>query len=427
MKIKIANIEKFLLMLVISSLFFENVSVFYLFGGAIKLSQIAMIFSIVYGFLFHKHKAKEYLGMLFFLIFPLMPLYRINDIAEFLKSYMNYAIMVFFVCFALKGMRRVFCKDVSFYLKFFNIVVSIAAILAIIQFILMNLFGIFWLDGLWGDFQFHPSSYGMQIGFYRAYSVFHEPSYLGFICNIAIAINLVVPNSFYKDYKIRIRLLILYTISVLCTISTSAILIMAGLFIVYFLFSLKSDIRIIKRKTFAIIIFIVFFVIMFLVCVELFNISIPIVDMLYERLFNETGNEGTSAYERIKTPLEYIRKTFENYPLFGRGIGQEGDIDAVKTIGLYAGVNNSIFGIIVNFGLSSMVFFICFINEFFSRKFKGKYLRQRAILFLSLIGMYLSTGAYISGDTFILTIITLLFLAIFSSDNDNIERLIGLI
>ena len=405
MKSKVEKIEQFLILFVIASLFFENVLLFSLFGGSIKVSHIAMILAIVYGFFYCAHTVKEYIGLLFFLLFPLIPLYRINDIGSFLSSYINYAIIVFFVCFALKIMRKAFCKDAVFYLRFYNIIVSLASVLAIIQFIMMNLFGIFWLDGFWGSFQFHHSSYGIEMGLYRAYSVFHEPSYLGFVCNLGIAINLAVPDTMYKENKKRIFFITLYAIAVFCTVSASALLIMAGLFVAYCVFSSKT-----QKKTLIAITLVVLMLIIFFIAIAVLDIDIPILDMLFDRLFKESDREGTSAYERLKTPAEYVKKTFAHYPFFGRGIGQEGNVDAVGVIGRFKGIHNSVYGIVVTFGLSSIAFAICFIKEFFSAKFKGKYFGARVILFLSLIGMYMSTGSYISGDTFILVIIVLLIL-----------------
>lgn len=412
--------ERFLVIFIIISLFFENVRLFSLFGGVIKVSHVAMILAILYGFFCFSHTVKTYIGLLFFLVLPLIPLYRINNIGGFLGSYVNYAIIVLFVCFALRITQKAFCRDVVFYLSFYNVIVSIAAVLAIIQFIMMNLFGVFWLDGFWGSFQFHHSSYGMEMGFYRAYAVFHEPSYLGFVCNLGIAINLAVPATMYKNSKRRMFFIALYVISVFCTVSASALLVMAVLFAVYCVFSPKPQ----KKTLIIITLFILTMIIIFLV-IAILDIDVPVLDMLFERLFQESGREGTSAYERLRSPVEYVKKTFTYYPFFGRGIGQEGNVDAVGTIGRFKGIHNSLYGIVVTFGLSSVVFAVWFIKEFFTAKFKGKYFGTRVILFLSLIGMYMSTGSYMSGDTFILVIIVLLFLASLASDSTAKEGVLN--
>lgn len=410
--------ERFLVIFIIISLFFENVRLFSLFGGVIKVSHVAMILAILYGLIYCKPSRKTFLYFFFFMCIPLLPISRINNINGFLGSYMNYAIIVFFVCFALKFLKEAFCKNVSFYLKCFNVVVSVASVLAIIQFMMMNFFGIFWLDGLWGSMQFHPSSYGIEMGFYRAYSVFHEPSYLGFVCNASIAINLASPDSMYKSTTNKYAYVILYIIATVCTVSTAALLIM-GIVLLSFLCTIR-----IKRNFMLVLLIVLAIFLCGLLIAVMADIDIPMLNMLYERLFNETDRVGTSAYERLKTPIEYIKKTFEYYPFFGRGLGQEGRVDAVGIIGRFKGIHNSVYGIIVTFGITSVFYYWWFIHSFFSAKFKNRNLSGRLLLFFATIGMYMSTGSFVSGDTFILTTIIFLIMSSFTIDiinENNIE------
>ena len=96
--------------------------------------------------------------------------------------------------------------------------------------------------------------------------------------------------------------------------------------------------------------------------------------------------------------------TFNYYPLFGRGLGQEGNVDAVGVIGLYEGVNNSIFGIFVNFGSCAFIYMLFFVN-FIMNKIKNN--RDYLLLIVALFGIYASTGAYLALDTFVVLIIVL--------------------
>ena len=398
-KIKNFKLEKFFIIAIIISLAFENFQLLEIAGGAFKPTQVIAILSIACIVLRRGIVRKSFMYCIAFLVIPLFPLYRINDMIEFLKTYLSYAIIVMFVCLVMPHLQKVFCTDFNKYLRCFNTVIAIVCVLGIVQFLMMNLFGIFFLDGVFGPFEFHPNLYGQEAGMYRAFSLFHEPSYFGWVCDIALAINLAFKNDGGQKEIKRYSLIALIITAIFMSLSSSAIWIMVIL--------LALNLLMIKRANKTHTILALAGVVVLVFVVTIFDFSFVSDSM--SRLFTETNVEGTSAYERLVTPFEYIKKTMENYPLFGRGMGQEGNVDAVGIIGKYPGVHNSIFGAIVTLGLTAIAFYTWIVSRFFGKRFKKLFHKERILLFVSIFGMYFSTGAFISFDTFIFTAIILLF------------------
>ena len=80
----------------------ENVKIFDVMGASIKPIHVVMILSSLYCIVFEKMYIRDIsIGMLF-LALPLLPLYRINDLTEWLKSYVIYALMCVFLATAMR-------------------------------------------------------------------------------------------------------------------------------------------------------------------------------------------------------------------------------------------------------------------------------------------------------------------------------------
>lgn len=402
---KKVNVEGIFIILIIISLVLENFKLFTILGASFKPVQAVSAFAVVYCFLFHAIDVKKIMWTIVFLAIPLAPLYRINDKMEFFKTYVIYAIIVTFVCFALPHLKKTFLDNPKVYLKVFNAVMAVVAILGIVQFILMNLFGIMFLENIYGAFQFHNSSYGMESGFYRAYSLFHEPSFFGLALNIALAINLVTVGKEFSAKKIIF--IIMLVIATIMTISSSAIWIMAAIFFVYFISIKKININMVFGV---------------LIAIGVIVLIVALVDVSFirnsmSRLFYETNNENTSAYERLVTPFDYIRATMQHYPVFGRGFGQIGNVDKVGIYGNYVGVHNGVFALFVIFGLSSIPYYLWLVRQFFGAKYKRESRFNRIILFVAIFGMYFSTGSCISFDTFHFTTLVIFILSGLEANN----------
>lgn len=396
--IKKLSAEKIFIPLIIVSMAFENFRLFSVLGASFKPIHAIAAVAIIYFFFFKKITFKKVVGSLLFLVIPLAPLYRISDKKEFMKTYVIYAMMVLFITLVLPYLKEEFKEGFSGYYRLFNNVIIIVCVLGVIQFIAMNLFDYQIFGDIFGSFEYHTNNATKQSGLYRAFSLFHEPSYFGWVLDIALAINLVIKDE--GEEKRKPFILVLLVASIIMTVSSSAIWIMAIILVIYLI-----SIRKISVNAVLIAPIVVFAVVALL---YLFDFSF-ITDSL-NRLFSEINTENTSTFERIKNPIEYVKATMTHYPFFGRGMGQEGLVDAVGIVGKYKSVNNSIFGSFVTLGLTAIVYYVWLVMQFFG-KYGKKNIITRVILMFVLFGMYFSTGAFLSFDTFIFLAIVLMFLS----------------
>ncbi|MFL0493512.1 hypothetical protein [Priestia megaterium] len=384
-----------LLVVMILAMAFENFKIFNLLGAPIKITHLVFLLAILKS-LFWKIAKQQFtlksLSLLFlWCAIPLLPVYRLADTTEFFKTYMVYLIMVFFMTFSYSDYYKRFEENQKKYIYLFLWMMLIIQILGIIQFICMNFFDYFFLEGIWGSFQFHSSIFGMQSGLYRAYSIFHEPSLFGWMSTTSFAICIYVKRKNYlkRFYFYLFQLFNLIAVGV--SVSASSLIMLLIIYIVSIILESKKPVN-----------FMVNIILGLIVCGLLWRFT-HIFDSL-GRVNNEFSRSGTSGYERLNTPFKYVVSTLENYPLLGRGLGQEGSIDNVGVIGLYKGVNNSLFGIFVNLGLSAIIYLSYFIYYFIR---KLRYSRDYLLLIIALFGIYVSTGAYIALDTFVVFVFVL--------------------
>ena len=393
--VKKAQTSRFMKFIVSSTIFciiLENFKLFTIMGAAFKPIHIFIIAAIIYNILFAKFYIKDIICGLLFLVIPVLPLYRINDLDEWFKSYFIYVLIVGFMMTSMRSFVRAFKQDHAKYIRLFLYVVAFTQILGIIQFVCMNVFDYFFLENFWGRFQFHPSQYGESNGLYRAYSLFLEPSFFAWVCNSALAV-ILFSNKDGLPKKQKIMFLVITVLSTLLTLSASGLVVMLALLFVYLVIRSTNATKILASAVVA------------LIAITLIAIFTDLLKPL-ERISQELANEETSGYERWITPLIYIKETLINYPIFGRGLGQEGMVDKIGIIGLYAGINNSLFGIVVWLGTTSLFYLIPAITYSIRQIKKNK---LSLILIINLLGIYASTGAWCSVDTFLFLI---LFVAI---------------
>ena len=196
--------------------------------------------------------------------------------------------------------------------------------------------------------------------------------------------------------KIRIPLLILDVVAMASSLSAAGFIVMLA---IIFLFIFVRTPNLYKRIKG------LFFVVLALVLLVAFtDILKPL-----KRIFIELSIPGMSGYERVVTPMLYAKEALHNFPLFGRGLGQEGFVDAVGVIGRYKAVHNSIFGVIVHFGLSSLCLFIPAIVYAVKRIGENP---KWVLLLINILGIYVSNGAFCSLDTFMFLVIIVAFGAI---------------
>lgn len=381
----------FLLRLLIISILFENFTVMNIIGASFKLYHVVAFLGLFFS-LGKKTKFSK-VGILYFLtaiVIPLLPLYRISDKFEFFKTYFIFFIFMLFLLLCFKDLKNEFIRNFNFYVRYIVAVVVFAAIFGIIQFVL-NLSGITILNNIFGAREFAAQAVGFALGFRRVNSLFHEPSYFGFI--LCMGESIVLYSLDKKILKRPLLILSIIMLAAIMTFSTSTYILTFGIILLYFLVNHGFTIK----KLFL-------FIALMLVLIYVFSFSD--LSNVFLR-YNEIGIENTSGYERVVTPALYVSKTMQHYSLLGRGMGQEGLIDEVGIIGRYPGVHNSLFGIFVILGLSALHYVVPVVKMAIK---SIKCDKNSTLVIATLFGSYALTGAVLSFDTYMLLIITMLFM-----------------
>jgi len=380
---------KFILSLMMISILFENLTIANILGGALKFHHIVAILGIILcvfdGKLFIN--IKEFFISFFAILIPLLPLHRIKDSQEFFKTYLIYVLFILFLLLCFKKLKNAFRSNYSFFYNFFVIIIEFAVLFGILQFIFNNAFDLSSLNNIFGDLEFQKLNPGIVQGFRRANSIYHEPSYFGWICCLGLTLLLYDKNNFVKHKVLRYCLILA---GVAVSFSTAAYFVTVVLIISFFFLQENKLVTVVGMVSF-LLIFLIFW-------------NFAGISDVFNKVYT-VRSEGTSSYERFVSPFKYVINTFQHYPLFGRGMGQEGKIDLVGTVGRYDSVNNSIFGVFVVFGTTALFYIVLYFRTFF------KYAKNDKLSLIFLImtfGMYLSTGAFLAFDTAIILIACLL-------------------
>lgn len=408
------NVESLFIISIIFCLALENFKLFDVLGASIKPIHLIAILAFLYCAAFRAITVKKIVLTVLFWAIPLCPLYRINDKLEFFKTYVIYVIMVVFIVFVLPHLKKTFCENPEMYLKLFNIVIFVLAILGIAQFITMNFMGFDFLKGIFGPFLAVAQATDSQgSGFQRAISLFSEPSYFGWVLDIALAVNLVMLKK-RKSIK-RILLIATIIVAIFATMSSSAFWITAVILLVHFISIKKINVNMIFIALAGVVV--VGFV------VAIFDFSFLTKSM--SRLFTEMGVEGTSGNGRLVYPVEYVGAVLKEFPFFGRGMGQEGDADIIsRIVGRETNVHNSIFGVVGTFGLTAVFYIVWIIKQFFGSRYTKESRSDRILIFISITFMYLTTGAFLAFDTLVFTIVAILILSSMETKQiENAERI----
>lgn len=394
---KRSRIDVCLISLLLICLLFENIKLFSVFGGSVKPSHLIVLTSILYC-LFNNKISKNKISkksamlILLFVALPVFPLYRILNMREWFKSYVIYILIICFFVFCYSHFKSIYAQKFMLLQKIVCWVFFIGELLGIIQFIAVNFFGVKFLIDAFGPFQFHFSYYNYEFGFMRCFSVFHEPSVLGWVSSSFIFILIYWKNNGLLKITTFWFYLLISLISIACSLSASA------LYFVFLAFFIDFILHIRSAKSWLLLFC---FILLSLLLSTTTSVLTPML-----RLFTESGVEGTSGFERINSPLEYAIKTINEYPFFGRGIGQDEALDNVGHIPgtITSTANNSFFEIVQNFGLSSLLFFVFLLYKGYKSVRKDK---NRLFLLVSVFCVFLCTGAYLSMDFLIVAFATL--------------------
>ncbi len=371
--------------LIIIGVLCENIKIFDVMGAPFKLDHIIFLLAIIVTGIHIKLK-RLFAGILL-IVLPCLCLYRIGDKGEWLKSYIGYLFLVTFLIFVFPKFLREFKRNHTYYLRLLLKTIAFAQILGVIQFFCMNLFNVFFLQDVFGVFQFHKNVFDMTNGLYRTFSVYHEPSFFGLVTITSITTLFVAERTILTRREFAF-FGILNLLSVFISLSASCMLIALTLLFFY---------QFIMRKNILIKVLFMLVVAGGIVGMAYFTQVLAPVQRIHE-----IGIENSSGYERITSQWLYVKKTLQYYPLLGRGIGQEGNVDAVGIVGLYSAMHNSLAGVIVHFGLSALLFVLPLIS-LLAGKLKSNPLW--GLITVAILGIYVSTGAYLSVDTFCMVIL----------------------
>ncbi len=370
----------------VASIYLENFQLCSILGAPLMLSHLVFAGAVPISLRSSRGKVsrKSLPWILFFLALPALPLYRIGDLREWVKSYAVWALSVLYLGLAFRIIRKgISDLERRKMIRLFFFLASGTELLAICQFLLMNTAGVLFLAHVFGPFQRIPAFVSQKGGLYRAFSIFHEPSVLGWMVSNELSVLFYVEEERILSPGIWRLCLFLSIFAMLVSISASGMFQMLALLTLFFILRGK------KRK---ILLqgLIVPTILLLLWCFT------PVLQPLM-RARSEAGREGTSGYERLTLSKLYAEKTLERYPLFGRGIGQSGEVDQVGVIstGISERANNAFYELIVNFGLSALFPACVFVLEAVRSIRRDT---MSLLLYVSLSGILLSTGAYLSMD-----------------------------
>lgn len=362
----------------------ENFMLFLVMGAPVQPSHIIFIFAILTALVYSHFRVKrKYIKiMLLMLVLPLFVLYRINDIQEFFKSYIIYVLDIIFICVAIPKIVDVL-SDARVYDKFLEILVgfiSVAELIGILQFIINNTLGIDIAYGIFGRFESHICLTSFMFGVHRSYSIFHEPSVFAWICSFKLAILLYKGNRIISNKKLVGTCYLINGLAMLTTLSTIG-------YVAYILLIVTS--LLVNNKTTIRRVFLTLGV-----CLGVYWIlKYTNVGEVFSRISLELNRVDSSGYERTIVPLEYLKRTMRYYPVLGRGLGQNGYVDKVGIVGLTEGVNNSIVGIFIDFGLGAIIPIIIFLKSITTCLKKDK---RFVLIVVNMLVVFFSTGAYMA-------------------------------
>lgn len=362
------GMQQRLLMVVPLCLFLSNFSLFSIMGQKIRpLEVVVPIIYLVVNFRTFKMKPMAIL----MLLLPFGAYFSLVDCSSFASSYIFFVIEVFVLYLAIGTSKYVDTerkeKIIVFVLKLF----IFCAYWGMAQFILANFLGSKALYNCFGSLQYHPHYENTLLGMVRATSIFYEPSVFGWMSLFVYVLNQY--TRFEKYYK---KINVLVVISLVISFSSSAIVGFGIIFIIELMDNTKKNSFVLRV------------LLLFVVAVLLGVSGINIESML--RL-NTLNVEGSSGFNRVQYPFDAMIQTLKAYPLFGRGIGQIGIYD--PSIENYSYIYNSIFGIIVTFGVSGLLIY----QQIFS-VFRRWYKINKHTIVSSVLILYLliSNGSFLT-------------------------------
>lgn len=380
------TLNQILVWSLVLSIFTWNLRLFTL-GSDIKLIHLVAIFILSLACLKTAH-FKDFWGVLACAALPLFSLLNVQSSGSYSTSYVMWLITIGFIFLGIPYLNRVLTTgDLKFAIRLSLYFMTAAAALGCFQFFLNN-FLAFDFYNFFGPLQAHVHYTNTILGIDRATSIFIEPSQFAWVCLFFLSLMAFL---FLNRVDLNLprwrRVFVIIALGVGVALSAVGFVGALGLFA---LLLLERQGRRGRKYAYVILGFAVVFGLVFLTGAARFL-----------RL-DTIAIEGTSGFQRVVSPMLALLDMVEVYPLFGRGLGQQGIFDLSLSASEEI-IHNAVFGYWIVFGLLGGTLVLTFLSLAYGKNLWGG---RGAVLLLFITGlMYLSTGAFIALEIpFLLTL-----------------------
>lgn len=359
-----------LLLLVPICLFLSNFSIITLMGK--KLRPLEIIVPLVVVIFLMKIGSMKFNPLYIVMtILPLFGLFNVIDLKSFLESYAFYFLEIFVLYAILENSHKIpdgiKYRTIELTLKLF----ILCTIYGLVQFALANFLNNMSLYNSFGWFQYHKHYDNQLQGIIRATSIFYEPSVFGWMSVFVFCLN---EYFFVKKFNTIVRICTFVAVAI--SFSSSAIL---GMLLVFVL-----NIFVQKNRQNGFV-----YIVLLLITILIGSFMRIEWNSLFR--LNTISSLGSSGYNRVTYPFIAMLQSLKIYPIFGRGLGQISVFDV--SIGNSGQIYNAIFGIIVSFGISSLIVYSQMLKVFL----KWLKLDFSSIIFIALILFLLfSNGSFLT-------------------------------
>lgn len=391
--VNIHSLKKILIKIMFLSVLFESICLKKIESFSITLTfflTTILLFICIIEKIQEKLELKKTLFVLFsiiyFLLISFFSKYTFNESSLFLYTY--YLIFFLFVSNTLEN------EEMNSLIKTFIKLVCLFSIYAIYQFCVYNLWNFLPLKELIPSNILTPNYNtfsNILVGnkyFFRAHSIYLEPSFLSQFSAIAILL------TYYCEIKNKKLIYIINIISMIMSLSgTGFIILIFGLFYI-----------LIMQKNYKLFIIINLLIIMCFAFIYINKDTNMDFAKYYINRMNELDfeNKGSSGYYRFILPIKATGDVLRN-DIFGVGAGND-IILANKYGSNESGIPNGYGKMFVEFGIFGIVFFIVIFKMLAPNKNDSNI---NKILFIIIIAYCFTGGSFVQNSFWCLAILNL--------------------
>ncbi|MCF2657188.1 O-antigen ligase family protein [Lacrimispora saccharolytica] len=364
--IRRGNTKKYLLRLMMISLFFDAYCFTYVESFPITLFTVLSFVFILYSALriqriFRRSNTVQLLcGIMFFVILVFNILLTKNNEINQGNSYFSAFQAVYFVLIYLLSQRILAADEIEREINIFQKIVNISAAIGLIQIVLqvIGLSGDLWIPGhMVLGYNWTENGTGLiaAIGLHRAHAFFSEPSTYSQILGMNILLYLS------KGLRKNLKIIILNGLAILASMSGTGILLIA-VGIIYFLFASKNR-KLHRTGWYSIVLALVV-----VACLYFFANS---VYLIYVRRISEIFNGGNASAEMIlqgwTTSSGFVRfvgvwkilvESLKEHFWIGCGIGAGEDFIKYLNYGIRYTLDNGFVRVAVETGVLGLTLYI---------------------------------------------------------------------